>query len=94
MSPDLLKDLFGLIGSIVMIVPFFRDFAERRLRGRMNWIRSVMPSLAGGIDKLLKQQTAEMEKASPFDLGCMLIGLAFLIASFAVSLWISAHAAH
>lgn len=94
MTLDIIKDLLGLIGSIILIVPFFRDFTQRRFRDRLHDLGRTFPAFGGTLDKFLTAHKTGSEKASNADLACMLIGIGLLIASFAVSLYISAHATH
>jgi hypothetical protein len=90
MSLDVLKDLLGLLGGVMMAVPFFRDFLRRRQRDDVRELRPVFTPFSGALDKAEREQTMDMERASRADLLWMLIGLALLIASFAVSLYMSA----
>jgi hypothetical protein len=88
MSLDVIKDLLGLLGGVTMAVPFFRDFLRRRQRDDVRELRPVFTPFVRALDKAEMEQTGEMERASRADLLWMLIGLALLIASFAVSLYI------
>jgi hypothetical protein len=88
MSLEVLKDLLGLLGGLTMAVPFFKDFLRRRQRDDVRELRPVFTPFARALDKAEMEQTSEMERASGADLVLMLVGLALLIASFAVSLYI------
>jgi hypothetical protein len=89
MSLDILKDLLGLLGGAAMAVPFFRDFLRRRDRDEVRALRPVFTPFARALKKVETEQTEDMERAGYADLVWMLGGLALLIASFAVSLYIS-----
>jgi uncharacterized membrane protein len=93
-SLDVLKDLLGLIGSIVMIVPFFRDFVQRRSADRLRGLLRIFRPFRRTIETALDAQKTKSEQASSADLACMLIGIGLLIASFAVSFYVSAHTAN
>jgi hypothetical protein len=93
MTLDTLKDLFGLLGALVMTVPFFRDFARRLRRDQVRVLRPVFAPFAKALDQAETQQTTEMERASRGDLTMMLAGLLLLMASFGISLYIGLHAA-
>jgi len=90
MSLDVFKDLLGLLGGVVMAVPFFRDFLRRRQRDDVRKLRPVFTPFARALNQAEMKQTSEMESASRSDLLWMLSGLALLIGSFAVSLYIAA----
>jgi len=92
-SLEVLKDLLGLIGAIVLIVPFFRDFMQRRFRDQLSDLARTFPVFGRKLGTMLAAHKSEGEKASNTDLAFMLIGIGLLIASFAVSLYISAHGA-
>ena len=91
---DVLKDLLGLIGGVIIIVPFFRDYLERRKRDRLRELKLVFTPFARAINAADESQTEQMERASQKDMFSMVIGIGFLIASFAISLWISATHGH
>jgi hypothetical protein len=90
MGLDVFKDLLGLLGAVMMAVPFFRDFLRRRQRDDVRKLRPVFTPFAGALNKAEVEQTSEMERASRSDLLWMLTGLALLIASFAVGLYVGA----
>jgi hypothetical protein len=87
MSADVLKDMLGLLGALIMTVPFFRDFVRRLRRDQVRELRPVFAPFAKALGKAESEQTVEMEKASRGDLMMMLAGLLLLTASFGISLW-------
>ena len=91
MSLEVLKDLLGLLGSIVLIIPFFRDFMQRRFRDQLRGLVATFPRFGRTIENVLHRKKTESEEASNTDLAFILIGIGLLIASFAVSLYVSAH---
>jgi len=91
MSPEVIKDLLGLLGALVMAVPFFKDFVRRLSRDEVRDLRRVFSPFAKALNKAEVEHTAAMEKASAWDLGLMILGVVLVAASFAVSLYISAH---
>jgi hypothetical protein len=91
MSLDVLKDLLGLLGATAMAVPFFKDFLRRMSRDRIRRLRRVFASFGKALENAEVHHTTSMEAASRWDLAFMLFGVMLLIASFAVSLCISAH---
>jgi hypothetical protein len=91
MCLDVLKDLLGLLGAIMMAVPFFKDFVRRQSRDEVRRLRRVFSPFGKALANVEVQHTTAMERASRWDLGFMMIGVSLLIASFAVSLYISTH---
>jgi hypothetical protein len=71
-----------------MIVPFFRDFGQRRKRDRTRDLQLFFTPFAKALSAVEAKQSERMESASRIDMLCMLVGLALLIASFAVGLYI------
>lgn len=92
MPLDVLKDLLGLLGALIMAVPFFRDFVRRVRRDQARALRPFFAPFAKALRKAETEQTAEMEAASLLDLSLMLAGLIFLAASFGIGLYIGLHA--
>jgi hypothetical protein len=91
MSLDVFKDLLGLVGALAMAVPFFKDFRNRIGRDEVRRLRGVFSAFGKSLGSAELVHTADMERASAWDLGFMLAGAFLLMASFAVSLYISAH---
>jgi hypothetical protein len=91
MSLDVLKDLLGLLGALAMAVPFFKDFFRRLGRDKVRRLRRVFAPFGKALDNAEVQHTTAMERASGWDLAFMMLGVTMLTASFAVSLYISAH---
>ena len=91
MTLEVIKDLFGVLGALIMAVPFFRDFVRRIRRDQTRALRPVFAPFAKALRKAETEQTAEMEAASFFDLSLMLAGLLFLAVSFSISLYIGLH---
>jgi hypothetical protein len=89
MSLEVLKDLLGLLGGLVMAIPFFRDFQRRRGRDAVKDLRPVFTPFRQALEQAEHRTTEEMARASRADLVWMLCGLGLLMASFAVSLYIS-----
>lgn len=88
---DVLKDLLGLLGALVMAVPFFRDFVGRVHRDQIRALRPVFSPFARALCRAETEQTTQMEAASFVDLSLMLLGLIFLAVSFGISLYIGLH---
>jgi hypothetical protein len=91
MSLDVLKDLLGLLGALAMAVPFFKDFLRRLRRDEVRRLRPVFAPFSKALNKAEMEQTTAMERASSWDLAFMMVGVTLLSASFALSLYISAH---
>jgi hypothetical protein len=72
MSLDVLKDLAGLLGAVAMGVPFFRDFRRRMGRDEVRKLRPVFTPFSGALKRAEEEQTADMERASLWDLAWML----------------------
>jgi hypothetical protein len=90
MSLDVIKDLLGMLGGVAMAVPFFKDFRRRLDRDQVRDLRPVFTPFARALEQTEIKQTVQMERASSGDLLWMLGGIALLIASFTISLYISA----
>jgi len=93
MSLDVIKDLLGLIGAILTVIPFLRDFAQRRRLKRWLDFRRIFPRLGGAIDPIAEAQSARLREPTASDMQFVMVGILLLIASFAVSLYNSAHIA-
>jgi hypothetical protein len=91
MSLDVLKDLLGLIGSILAIVPFMRDFVQRQKISRL--AKRNNPVFRESAKERLAKEKEKLREPNSADLSFVMTGILLLIASFAVSLYISLHEA-
>ncbi|HEY4142103.1 MAG TPA: hypothetical protein VGM57_11860 [Pseudolabrys sp.] len=94
MSLEVLKDLFGLIGSILAIVPFIRDFVQRHEVHRWRKYGIAFPIFRERTDQIGSAEEVKLREPSSTDMKFVMIGISLLIASFAVSFYISLHAPH
>ena len=93
MSLEVLKDLLGLVGSILAIVPFMRDFAQRRtIRRWLGYVNSI-PVFRKRTAAIAATEEKKLREPNSTDMQFVMFGILLLIASFAISLFISMHGA-
>lgn len=90
MSLPVIKDLLGLLGGILLIVPFLRDFLQRRELRFWTDLRRRFPGFRRAIDPIAAAQYDKLTEPSQTDMRFVLFGILFLIASFAAGLYDSA----
>jgi hypothetical protein len=93
MNLEVLKDLLGLIGSILAIVPFIRDFALRHEVHRWRKYSFSLPLFRERTEQFAEEGEAKLKEPSRADMYFVMAGISLLIASFAISLFISRHGA-
>jgi len=93
-SVAVLKDLLGLVGGILLIVPFLRDFFQRRELRFWTDLRRHFPAFRRAIDPIAAAQHVKLTEPSQTDMRFVMFGILLLIASFAVGLYDSAHGPH
>lgn len=91
MTLDVAKDLLGLLGAILTVIPFLRDFAQRRKLRRWLDLRRIFPRFRQAIDPIAEVQDARLREPTASDMQFVMFGILLLIGSFAVSLYNSAH---
>lgn len=93
MSLEVLKDLLGLVGSILAIVPFMRDFAQRRtIRRWLSYVNSI-PVFRKRTAAVAAAEEKKLREPNSADMLFIMAGIFLLIVSFAISLYISVHGA-
>lgn len=92
MNLEVLKDLLGMCGGILTLVPFVRDFRQRRVAQRWRDRALNLPIFRGRSAKKAEIEEAKLREPSAADMLFVMSGLLLLIASFMVSLYISAYA--
>ena len=93
MTLDIIKDLLGLLGAILTVVPFLRDFAHRRELRRWLDLGRIFSRFRPAIDPIAEAQNARLREPTASDMHFVMFGILLLIASFAVSLYNSAYGA-
>lgn len=91
MTLEVVKDLLGLIGSILAIVPFLRDFAQRKKIRRWKDYSRYIPVFRKRSETIATKEEAKLREPSSADILFVTVGISLLIASFAVSLYLSMH---
>lgn len=87
MTSDVAKDLLGLIGGILALVPFLRDFAQRRSARWWREIAHTIPGARRATEPIAEEEENKLKAPSAADILCVMVGILFLTASFAVSLY-------
>lgn len=93
MSLEVLKDLLGMVGGILAIVPFIRDFAKRHEVHRWRKYGIDLPAFRERTEQIAAAEEAKLKEPSRADMYFVMFGILLLIASFAISLFISMHGA-
>jgi len=83
---DVATEALGFLGSLVMAVPWFRDFAERFSLHRVRKIVITGP-LTRLHTRLVEHLKISIERPRSTDFIYMLVGLLLLALSFGINLW-------
>ncbi len=86
MSP-IVSDAVGLVASVLLAIPWYREFLLRRRRDRHDeYEKRTEGALRRRVEKSKTRLTQRLEKASSLDLTLTTLGMTLLAISFGIKL--------
>jgi len=83
---DLIKDVLGLIGSLLVSWPFFTQEGMKSLASRLRNAETDDPRVQALVTDAATRQEANLNQPNEWDMNLTRLGLVFIILSFLISM--------